>query len=121
VARKESKSGRPSIRSRKRSVRPRHSRLFRDIMAGLKEAEAHFKGEIALPVRRITIPDPVDVRAIRMKRGLSQSEFATRYGFSARTVQEWEQGRAEPERAVRAYLQVIDRNPKAVEEALAAQ
>jgi putative transcriptional regulator len=36
-------------------------------------------------------------------------------------VQEWEQGRAEPERAVRAYLQVIDRNPKAVEEALAAQ
>ena len=42
------------------------------------------------------------------------------YGFSRRTLQEWEQGRAQPESAVRAYLTVIDRNPRAVEEALRA-
>jgi putative transcriptional regulator len=33
--------------------------------------------------------------------------------------QEWEQGRTSPESAVRAYLTVIERNPRAVIEALA--
>jgi putative transcriptional regulator len=63
----------------------------------------------------------VDVKGVRRKRGLSQAEFANRYGFSTRTLQEWEQGRAQPDSAVRAYLTVIDRNPKAVEEALGAR
>lgn len=49
-----------------------------------------------------------------------KEDFADRYGFSARTVQEWEQGRAQPDRAVRANLTVIARDPKAVEEALSA-
>jgi len=62
----------------------------------------------------------VNVRALRQKIGLSQGEFAARYALNARTVQEWEQGRAEPDLATRAYLTVIDSNPKAVEDALAA-
>lgn len=64
------------------------------------------------------IPETVDVRALREKIGLSQSEFAARFGFSLRTLQEWEQGRAHPDNAVRAYLRVIDRNQAAVESAL---
>jgi putative transcriptional regulator len=40
--------------------------------------------------------------------------------LNPRTVQEWEQGRAQPDLATRAYLTVIDRNHEAVEEALAA-
>jgi putative transcriptional regulator len=63
-------------------------------------------------------PEEIDVRAVREKSGLSQPQFAERYGFSLRTLQEWEQGRAHPDNAVRAYLTVIDRNPNAVEEAL---
>jgi putative transcriptional regulator len=62
---------------------------------------------------------PMDVRAVRERTGLSQSEFSERYGFSLRTLQEWEQGRATPDSAVRAYLLVIDRNRAAVEKALA--
>jgi putative transcriptional regulator len=62
----------------------------------------------------------VDVRAVRENSGLSQSEFAARYGFSLRTLQEWEQGRAQPDSAVRAYLLVIDRDPQAVQAALAS-
>jgi len=58
------------------------------------------------------------VRALRQRRGLSQAEFAGRYALNPRTVQEWEQGRAEPDAAIRAYLTVIDRNPEAVELAL---
>jgi len=64
------------------------------------------------------IPDRIDVRALRRRRGLSQAEFAGRYALNARTIQEWEQGRAEPDAAIRAYLTVIDRNPEAVELAL---
>jgi putative transcriptional regulator len=60
----------------------------------------------------------VDVKSIRAKSGLSQTEFARRYGFSPRSLQDWEQGRRKPEGAVRAYLLVIDRKPKAVAEAL---
>lgn len=95
------------------------SPLGKKIVEGLEEGAAFMRGEITLPVRHY--PGPVDVKAVRAKSGLSQSEFAGRYGFSARTVQEWEQGRTQPDSAVRAYLTVIARNPKAVEEALSGR
>jgi putative transcriptional regulator len=58
------------------------------------------------------------VKAIRSRLGLTQLEFATRFGFSVNTVRHWEQGRRVPEGPTRAYLVVIDREPKAVEKAL---
>jgi putative transcriptional regulator len=70
--------------------------------------------------RRVLTPKVPDARAIRRKLGLSQSEFAKRFGFSVRTVQEWEQGRALPDRPARILLRVIERSPKAVERAVAA-
>jgi putative transcriptional regulator len=113
--RPSTKPSRTSSAARK----PKLSRLARSIIEGLEEAAAHARGEITLPIRYF--PGPVNVKGIRQKRGLSQSEFANRYGFSTRTLQEWEQGRAQPESAARAYLLVIARNPKAVEEALGAR
>ncbi len=68
--------------------------------------------------RRVLAPRVPDVRAIRRKLGLSQSEFAARFGFSVRTVQEWEQGRAVPDRPARILLRVIEKSPNAVERAL---
>ena len=94
------------------------SPLARDIVAGLEEGIAHFRGEITLPSRSILVPGNVDVTAVRRKTGLSQTQFADRFGFSLRTLQEWEQGRSAPDAAVRAYLLVIDRQPKAVDLAL---
>jgi putative transcriptional regulator len=92
--------------------------VARDIISGLKDAVAFARGEITLGVRVVNVPNPVDVRALRSKLGLSQSEFAAQYGMSLRTLQEWEQSRTNPDGAVRAYLTVIDRNPQAVIEAL---
>ena len=97
---------------------PKHSKLGRQVIEGLKLVEEHIKGEIELPVRYVDVPDFVDVKAVREKTGLTQAEFARRYGISPRSLQEWEQGRRQPEGAVRAYLLVIDRNPRAVESAL---
>jgi putative transcriptional regulator len=70
--------------------------------------------------RRIISPRLPDVRAIRRGLGFSQKEFARRFGFSVRTVQEWEQGRAVPDRPARILLRVIEKSPKAVERAVAA-
>ena len=109
------------IATRIHEKRVKHSRVARDIVAGLKEAAAFARGEIALSTRLVNIPDPVDTRAIRSKLRLSQTEFASQYGFSLRTLQEWEQGRARPDNAVRAYLTVIDRRHKAVVEALSGR
>ena len=70
--------------------------------------------------RRVLKPRVPDIQAIRRKLGLSQSEFAARFGFSVRTVQEWEQGRALPDRPARILLRVIEKSPKTVERAVAA-
>ena len=76
------------------------------------------RGEISLPARYYNVSGLVDVKRIRAKSGLSQSEFARRYGFSVRTLQDWELGRTQPPSAVRAYLTVIHRFPGTVEKAL---
>jgi putative transcriptional regulator len=62
----------------------------------------------------------LEIRQIRIATGLSRAEFARRYALDPRALQEWEQGRRRPDRAARAYLTVIAKKPKAVEEALAS-
>jgi putative transcriptional regulator len=83
---------------------------------GMTQVLAHVRGEIEL--KSYTLPGPIDVKAIRKKLGMSQSEFASAFALNRRTLQEWEQGKTAPDNAVRAYLTVIERNPKAVVEAL---
>jgi putative transcriptional regulator len=102
----------------KRTKKVSKSTLADDIVAGFEQAIGHNRGEVKLRTRVIHVPDDVDVHAIREKTGLSQFQFAERYGFNPRTLQEWEQGRTKPDSAVRAYLTVIDRNPEAVQIAL---
>ena len=59
-------------------------------------------------------------RVIRRALGLSQEDFAARYHIPIGTLRDWEQGRAEPDQAARAYLTVIARIPDAVSKALDA-
>jgi putative transcriptional regulator len=54
---------------------------------------------------------PVDVRAFRLSLGLSQEQFARRYNLDLDALQNWEQGRRSPERAVLSYLRVIAAQP----------
>jgi putative transcriptional regulator len=71
------------------------------------------------PSRTFVIEDP-DPKAIRERLGLSQSRFASIIGVSVRTLQNWEQGRREPEGPAKALLRVVDREPQAVLHALHA-
>lgn len=66
----------------------------------------------------VHIPQEIDVKAIRAKLGMTQPEFAGRFGFSIKTLQHWEQRHRVPEGPTRAYLLVIDRDLDAVQRAL---
>jgi putative transcriptional regulator len=82
-----------------------------------KEALAIAKGKLA--PARIVNADDIDVAAIRRRLGLSQAQFAARFGLSPATVRDWEQRRRRPDRTARTLLLVIEKNPEAVEKALA--
>ncbi len=64
------------------------------------------------------IPSKVNVKSVRARASLSQSEFAVRYGFSPCSLQHWEQGRRQPGKAARAYLTAIARAFDVVRRAL---
>ena len=61
---------------------------------------------------------PVDLKQLRRRLGLTQESFAARFGFLLGTVRNWERGRRRPEGPAQILLQVIDREPEAVERAL---
>jgi putative transcriptional regulator len=90
------------------------------IRRGLEEALAYAEGTADVSRYGVHIPEDIDVKAIRAKLEMTQEEFAGRFGFSINTLRHWEQGRRVPEGPTRAYLLVIDRNPKAVQKALRA-
>ena len=91
----------------------------REVEQALGEVLAHVRGEVDLPCRIVDDPSAKRIRALRKRLRLSRRKFADRFGLDARAVQDWEQGRRVPDRAARVLLTVIDRNPKAVERALA--
>jgi len=90
-----------------------------EIVEGLTRAVAFAKGEEA-KVRTVVVRRgaPLDVRGVREKLGMSQDAFADRFGISAATLRNWEQGRREPHGPARVLLTVIDREPQAVQRAL---
>jgi putative transcriptional regulator len=108
-------------RTKKRQPRPKKPKrtlLGVELEESAREILAHLKGELDLPVRRIPLPDTVDVRRLRLETGMSQADFARAFCINPRTLQEWEQGRRKPDATSRAYLTVIARNRTAVLDAL---
>jgi len=79
--------------------------IGREILKGLKEIKRGQHGRI------VNIPS---VASIREKTGLSQARFAELLGVSARTLQDWEQGRRAPSGAARTLLLIAERDPKAL-------
>jgi putative transcriptional regulator len=99
----------------KASKTQKMTKAGRKILAGAEEAVAYMRGE---HVPGLVVHKPVDVAAIRRKSGLSQPEFAKRFGLSVGALRDWEQGRKAPERTAQILLRVIEREPAAVERAL---
>jgi putative transcriptional regulator len=92
------------------------SKAGQSILRGARQALDYAQGE--RDGFAAHVPERVDVGAIRQGLGLSQAEFAVRFGFKLDAVQNWEQGRRRPEGAARAFLRVIEREPESVQRAL---
>ena len=88
------------------------------IIEGLEQAIAWTRGENDnVRVTLVHVPE-VDVREVRTRMGLSQAQFATKFGFPPTTLRNWEQGRSRPDAPTRVLLAVIAKHPEAVEDVL---
>ena len=88
------------------------------IIEGLEQAVAWTRGENhRVRVTLVQVPE-VDVRHVRQRMGLSQVQFATKFGFPPATLRNWEQGRSHPDAPTRVLLAVIAKHPEAVEDVL---
>jgi len=91
---------------------------FQKLVESVKQMGAIMRGE-NIPHRR-TVLTTVDVKALRERLGLTQNEFSGMIGVSIKTLQNWEQGRREPEGPAKALLRVVEKEPQAVLSALHA-
>lgn len=89
---------------------------FEQLVESVRQAGRIRRGEME-PARKFEVRAE-DVRAIRAKLNKSQSEFALMIGVSVATLQNWEQGRRQPEGPARALLKIAAVNPAAVAAAL---
>jgi putative transcriptional regulator len=87
-------------------------KLFEELKQSIKQGGKILKGK-RKPSREFYINNP-DPKRIREKLGLSQNKFARMLGISLSTLQNWEQGRREPDGPAKVLLNVAARYPDAV-------
>ena len=81
-----------------------------EILEGLHEIQNFKKGKVKLKITELT--EPSEPRVIRAKLNLSQSAFAGLLGVSMRTLQDWEQGRRNPQGPAIALLRIAEQHPE---------
>lgn len=86
--------------------------LFKELLRSVREGGAVLRGEVKA-ARETEFTDP-SVTEIREEYGLSQAQFAALLGISVRTLQNWEQGRRQPQGPAKVLLRVAAKHPRAV-------
>jgi putative transcriptional regulator len=84
--------------------------IGKEILEGLKEICDYKKGRITL--KHTELSEPSEPKVIRSKLNLSQSAFAGLLGVSMRTLQDWEQGRRNPQGPAKALLRIAEQHPE---------
>ncbi|MBK0127492.1 helix-turn-helix domain-containing protein [Pantoea sp. S61] len=84
--------------------------FFEDLKASLEEAVEIRNGKKA-PSRTVRF-ELADVKALRAKLNVSQSEMATVLGTSVDTIKSWEAGRRNPTGLAAKVLATIQANPE---------
>jgi putative transcriptional regulator len=89
---------------------PSETEIFQqDLLESVKQMR---RGEAAR-VTRVDVPPAAEARS---RVGLSQQDFARLLGVSARTLQDWEQGRRKPTGAAKTLLRVAFSHPEVLRE-----
>lgn len=81
-----------------------------EILDGIKEVKAFKKEKVQLRTNQLSSPSEPQI--IRNKLKLSQSAFAALLGVSTRTLQDWEQGRRNPQGPAIALLRIAEQHPE---------
>lgn len=95
------------------------SKAGKRLIESAQQALDFVEGKAEASDYRIHIPDNIDVKSIRESLHMSQVEFAEYFGFSVRTLQEWEQGRSVPRGVAKNFLILLQRDPDMVRNTLA--
>jgi putative transcriptional regulator len=77
----------------------------RDLLQSVRQMR---RGKAAR-ITKVKVPQAAEARS---RVGLSQQDFARLLGVSARTLQDWEQGRREPTGAAKTLLRVAVSHPE---------
>ena len=88
--------------------------IGQEILEGIREVKAYKVGEIDLRTRELK--EPSSPQDIRRNLNLSQSAFAGLMGVSLRTVQDWEQGRRQPQGPAKSLLRIAEKRPEILAE-----
>ncbi len=83
------------------------------VLRGVEDVIKHLEGDAELLPDFDCVPQQ-DVKAIRNKLNLSQSQFAGTFGIPLATVKNWEQGRRTPDQPANVLLFVISQVPDVV-------
>ena len=86
---------------------------FEELLSSVRDMGRHMRGEKVEGVSLREFPEP-DVKAIRERTGLSQTNFAHLIGVKPKTLQNWEQHRGRPTGPARALLKIVEVNPQAL-------
>lgn len=86
--------------------------LFAELLKSVQEGAQILKGK-AEPSRTYTVT-PHSIKETRQKYNLTQEQFAQLLDVSPRTLQNWEQGRREPEGPAKVLLKVAAAHPEAL-------
>jgi putative transcriptional regulator len=79
----------------------------------LLESVRQMRSGKAARTTKVKLPAAAQARA---RVGMSQQQFAALLGVSARTLQDWEQGRREPTGAAKTLLRVAVSHPEVLVE-----
>lgn len=91
---------------------------FSSIKQGLTEAIEYSESKISQAV--VHQFGPVDVKKLRVRLDMTQSEFASAFGISVSTLRHWERGDRTPQGPALVLLNVVAKEPETVLRALAS-
>ncbi len=94
------------------------SKAGKRLIESAQQALDFVEGKADVSDYSVHIPGEIDVKRIRERLGMSQREFADYFGFSYRTLQQWEQGRSVPRGVARNFLILLQRDPEMVRNTL---
>ena len=91
-------------------------KLFDELMDGVESMEQQRTGKVTLRTHEIDDLPPLKIdadmiRDIREKLHVSRAVFARRLRVSARTLENWEQGRAKPNAQAATLIMMVSQFP----------